>query len=57
MATCAECKSFFRRSAYNPTNYCEKCLDGEEIYDVEDDLDIQKLLNPTGKTPARYSDD
>ena len=59
MATCVECKNYYRRNRDNPTDCCEKCLDEmyDGTFDSESDVDINQLLNPTGKTPARFSDD
>lgn len=58
MANCVLCNAYFRRSKYNPTDHCEGCLDeAEDWKDAEDEVDINQLLNPTGKTPARFADD
>ena len=58
MANCTSCNSYFRRSRFNQSDQCEDCLyTSEQWIDEEDDVDIQQLINPTGKTPARFVDD
>lgn len=55
---CVMCKDYFRRSEYNPTDCCEACIDAAD--DVEynlDDVDVQIVLNPTGKTQPVFYDD
>lgn len=56
MANCVLCKSYYRRSQFNPTNQCDSCLEEQDEYlDDEDIVDIYQLVNPTGKTPAKLS--
>lgn len=58
MANCINCKGYFRRSKYNQTDSCDDCLDDLEAWpDVEDEMDIYSVVNPTGKTPARIPED
>lgn len=58
MPNCITCNNYYRRSKFNPTDECEDCQDTSETWvDEEDDVDIQQILNPTGKTPARFVDD
>lgn len=57
---CTSCNAYYRRNPWNTSNYCETCLDAEEDSeyntDTDDKVEIDSLLNPTGKTPARFYD-
>jgi hypothetical protein len=60
---CTSCKSYYRRSAWNPSKYCEKCFDETKDADDEyslasddDSVEIDSILNPTGKTQPKFYD-
>lgn len=61
MANCVTCGAYYKRNQYNSTDHCENCLydggaaDGDIM--EEDEVDFDLILNPTGKTPARFSDE
>ncbi|MCZ2397803.1 MAG: hypothetical protein LC100_14815 [Chitinophagales bacterium] len=61
MAQCVTCGNYYRRSPYNATNECDSCVDQVigtfSDFDDEDRLEVETLLNPTGrKLPNLYSD-
>lgn len=55
MARCTVCNSRYQQTQYNKTDKCESCL----VYDYseEDQLEINNLVNPSGKTQAVFYDD
>ena len=57
---CVMCNKYFRKTRFNPTDYCDSCIDeAEELQynsDVED-MDVQALLHPDGKTKPVFYDD
>jgi hypothetical protein len=58
---CTSCKQYFRSNPWNnpsTSTECEDCVDtlGVAMYDSEDELDINKLTNPTGVTQPRFYD-
>lgn len=54
------CNKYFRKTRFNPTDYCDSCIDeAEELQynsDVED-MDVQALLHPDGKTKPVFYDE
>lgn len=58
MAKCKTCGEYYKKSRYNQTEECDSCVDQlvDVYYDEEDEVEIQHLLHPNGKTPARYYD-
>lgn len=58
MAKCKTCGEYYKKSRYNQTDECDSCNEQslDVFYDEEDEIEIQHLLCPTGKTPARYYD-
>ena len=58
MAICRSCSQYYKMSKWNPTDQCESCVDTLEIpvFDEEDAVEVEHLLNPTGKTPARFNE-
>jgi len=59
MAQCITCGSYYRRSPYNQTNECDGCVDQvlDTSFDEEDQVELSHLMNPTGKTAAKFSDE
>ncbi len=61
MAICSTCRSYYRLSPYNDTDQCDNCVDTIDVslslFDEEDSLEVEHLLNPTGKTAAKFSDE
>lgn len=56
---CKSCDSYFRRNEWNTSDYCEKCVDSDDSLDyntLDEEQEIEILMNPTGKTPARFYD-
>lgn len=59
MPHCSTCGQHYRLSVYNQTEFCEDCLDeGSTLDDIdsETEVDIMRLTNPSGRTPASFSD-
>lgn len=61
MPTCVMCKSYYKQSQYNQTANCDACdtemsSDPFEMFDDEDIVEIQHILNPTGKTNPIFND-
>ena len=59
MAICCTCESYYKLSRFNQTDECPDCAYASDnpLFDEEDALEVEHLLNPTGKIPARFSDD
>lgn len=58
---CLSCNAYYRRSEWNTADYCEQCVDAMEdqkynSYDVTDDVEIEALVNPTGRTQPHFYD-
>ena len=58
MATCTSCQGYYRKSPYNESAQCDDCVYTVDVplFDEEDSVEVEHLLNPTGKTPARYNE-
>lgn len=59
MATCVHCGEYFRVSPWNSEGKaCENCVDtlDEPMYDPEDQVEVDMLMNPTGVTQAVFYD-
>lgn len=55
---CIICGSYYKKHAFNQTNECDNCVDFllPEI-DPETEVDLEIMLNPSGKTaPVFYED-
>ena len=49
---CVCCGSYFKKSKFNPTDYCEACIDEDEGLDILDEdavVEMQHIINPSGK--------
>ncbi len=59
MALCRTCGGYYKLSPYNESTECNDCVDqlGAPILDDEDSIEVEHLLNPAGKTKARFSDE
>lgn len=56
---CLCCNKSFRPFAWSSLEYCQQCLDEDNelsynSIDSGDQVEIDSLLRPTGKTPAIY---
>ena len=58
MATCTSCQGYYRKSPYNNSTQCDECVYTVEVpfFDEEDTLEIEHLLNPSGKVHARFNE-
>lgn len=56
MPSCVTCGSRYYLSPYNNTNKCDSCIDLDCTFDSEDQVDIDHLVNPSGKTKAKIYD-
>jgi len=59
MAICRSCSSYYKHNAWNSSPECEECVDSLNVpvFDEEDTVEVEHLLHPSGKTPARFSDE
>ena len=57
MARCVSCGNHYRQTKFNNTNKCEDCLDVDSVYDADYDLEVETLVNPSGKTKPVFYDD
>jgi hypothetical protein len=59
MALCLTCGSYYKLSPYNDSNECDSCVDqlGAPMFDDEDSVEVDHLLNPSGRTLAKFSDE
>lgn len=55
---CVICGNYFKQTAFNQTNECDECVDIvlPEI-DAETEVDVELMLNPSGKTRAVFYED
>ena len=55
MTTCTVCGCYFKQSEYNEEEECYDCVDVlPPLYDSAYESDVQELVNPTGKTQAKF---
>lgn len=55
---CATCGDYFRVDQWECNTECDKCLDAQSqpLYDPDDQVDVDTLLNPSGVTRAVFYD-
>jgi len=58
MPTCLTCQNYYRLSPYNDTDHCDLCAYSSTVpmFDDEDTLEVDHLLNPTGATKPVFYD-
>lgn len=68
MSICVTCGVYFRQSPYNNSAECDTCfssftdnmekriLHSETDYEIQQDSDVRKVINPSGKTQAVFYD-
>jgi len=55
---CLSCGCYFKKTSYNKGSYCEDCSDASPIdLDSEAELEVNLLVNPSGKVQAFIPDD
>lgn len=61
MAICTCCGAYYKTTKFNQSTKCEDCLGFADAdftdLDEEDKIDLEVLLNPSHKTPARFLDE
>lgn len=60
MPHCKTCGEYYRTNQFNKTEECEYCVDQIGTYtdfDDEDMLEVQSIMNPSGKIKARFLDE
>lgn len=58
MPRCISCGTRYQLTKYNQTSKCEDCIDADLYFDNKDyDVDVELLVNPTGKTKPVFYDD
>ena len=55
---CISCGEYYRKTRYNPTDFCDACIDAEDMLqlDSEQELEIELLTTPTGVTQPVFYD-
>mgnify|MGYP003610496305 CR=1 FL=1 len=59
MANCVLCNSYYKNHSYNNSKLCDFCQEEKDDWyevDESEQLEIQTLLNPSGKTPPSFID-
>lgn len=60
MTTCVVCGEYFRNSPWNSTTMCYNCHDDIDefppVVDLEDQLEVDILMNPSGHTKVLFDD-
>lgn len=58
MAICRSCQSYYKKNQWNQSDECSDCAYTADVplFDEEDSLEIEHLLNPSGKVPARFNE-
>ncbi len=54
---CYSCGTYFKHHAFNRTNECDDCLDSLVSEDSDANLEINILVNKSGKTQAIIEDE
>lgn len=55
MSICVTCGSYYRKSVYNDSAFCESCSD--DVVDSEYRLEMDLLQNPSGRVQPVFYDD
>lgn len=58
---CISCGNYFRRDYWNNSDECEDCIDTlattkYNYVDSTDEVEIETLVNPSGRTAPRFYD-
>lgn len=57
MPSCVVCKSHYFLTIYNNSKQCDDCQEFlEEKEEEKDQVDVNILLNPSGKTKPKFYD-
>ena len=58
MAICRSCQSYYKKNQWNQGDECSDCAYTADVplFDEEDSLEVEHLLNPSGKVPARFNE-
>lgn len=53
---CIICNTYFKQHQFNRTKECDDCIGNTASsgIDSETEVDIEKMLNPTGKVPPYF---
>lgn len=55
MAICRSCNNYYKHNQWNSSPDCEDCADTLlPAFDDEDSLEVEHLLNPSGKTIPKF---
>ncbi len=58
MPTCTLCGTHYKATAFNQSNRCLSCIDDDTtFYDEETKLDVDRLVNPSGKIAPVFDSD
>ena len=58
MAICRSCHSYYKKNQWNQSDECSDCAYTVDVplFDEEDSLEVEHLLNPTGRTLPRFNE-
>ena len=58
MAICRSCHSYYKKNQWNQSDECSDCAYTADVplFDEEDSLEVEHLLNPSGRTLPRFNE-
>ena len=58
MAICRSCQSYYKKNQWNQSDECSDCAYTADVplFDEEDSLEVEHLLNPSGRTLPRFNE-
>jgi NMD protein affecting ribosome stability and mRNA decay len=58
MAICRSCQSYYKKNQWNQSDECNDCAYTADVplFDEEDSLEVEHLLNPSGRTLPRFNE-
>lgn len=57
MPRCFSCGAKFRQTEYNTSGKCDECFDADTYYIDDAQVELDLLVNPSGRTKAVFYDD
>ena len=58
MAICRSCQSYYKKNQWNQSDECNDCVYTADVplFDEEDSLEVEHLLNPSGRTLPKFNE-